>query len=261
MNSELDPEQTSSSRSWQTWVQVLDHDPLDCSRQAPQLEVSEHPVANRVLALDAVWFRLKAGQIKITRTLFTDTHTSFLLAHCAPEAGRKALSERYAEILERTLLDAGPKVVASELGYSISGIGTILRQSLEFFGLTCKPSQVPALLVMAAAAARVQRPSADSDVAPPSGLSTHCSVVSAERPEMVLRNLISPAQLSVTSLLVEGKSYSEMACLRHTSERTIANQVAGTFRRLGVSGRAELLRYLIAPEALRRPAHQSALAG
>jgi len=45
----------------------------------------------------------------------------------------------------------------------------------------------------------------------------------------------------VTRLLIEGKSYQDMAKLRDTSKRTVANQLASAFHRLGISGRAELL--------------------
>ncbi|HET9953765.1 MAG TPA: helix-turn-helix transcriptional regulator [Polyangiaceae bacterium] len=245
MNSDLDAEQTSSGNAWQPWGQVLENQLQIYGRGEPsEIEEDRTLLATRVLELELIWPLLKAGLIKVSRTLFTSTHTSFLLAPGAAARAKKSLPERYAEILERTLLDSGPKVVAAELGYSISGIGTILRQSLEFFGLACKPSQVPALLVMAAAAARVSKRKDGCEWASSSAFAS-VSFVTAERPERVLRGVLSPAQLSVTALLVEGKSYSEIASLRHTSERTIANQVAGTFRRLGVSGRAELLRYLV----------------
>jgi hypothetical protein len=42
-------------------------------------------------------------------------------------------------------------------------------------------------------------------------------------------------------LEIEGKSYAEMAELRQTSKRTVANQLAAAFHRLRISGRAELL--------------------
>jgi DNA-binding CsgD family transcriptional regulator len=52
---------------------------------------------------------------------------------------------------------------------------------------------------------------------------------------------VSPAEYAVIRLLIEGKSYDEMADLRRTSKRTVANQLASAFHRIGVSGRAELL--------------------
>jgi DNA-binding CsgD family transcriptional regulator len=70
-------------------------------------------------------------------------------------------------------------------------------------------------------------------------------VVSLARPDAELASLLTPAQYEVVRLRVEGKSHVEIATCRHRSRRTIANQLAESFRRLGVSGRAELIRCLI----------------
>jgi DNA-binding CsgD family transcriptional regulator len=70
-------------------------------------------------------------------------------------------------------------------------------------------------------------------------------IVSLARPDGELASLLTPAQFDVVRLRVEGKSHDEIAALRHRSRRTIANQLAESFRRLGVSGRAELIRCLI----------------
>jgi hypothetical protein len=56
--------------------------------------------------------------------------------------------------------------------------------------------------------------------------------------------------------LLEGRNYLEIAKKRGTSTRTVANQLAAAFRRLGVSGRASLLNHIVSsPEvfAWRRP--------
>jgi DNA-binding CsgD family transcriptional regulator len=65
--------------------------------------------------------------------------------------------------------------------------------------------------------------------------------ISVGRPDNALSEWLSPAEYAVTRLLIEGKSYQEMAVLRKTSKRTVANQLASAFHRLGISGRAELL--------------------
>ncbi|HEY0468663.1 MAG TPA: helix-turn-helix transcriptional regulator [Polyangiaceae bacterium] len=60
------------------------------------------------------------------------------------------------------------------------------------------------------------------------------------------------AELEVIRGLVEGRSYAEIAALRGTSQRTIANQIAAAFKRLKVSGRNELIPRLF--ELEQRPA-------
>jgi len=51
---------------------------------------------------------------------------------------------------------------------------------------------------------------------------------------------LTAAERGVLELLLRGRSNSEIAAARGTSARTVANQVASIFRKLGVSSRAEL---------------------
>lgn len=48
------------------------------------------------------------------------------------------------------------------------------------------------------------------------------------------------AERAVLSAVLEGKTNAQIAAERRTSARTVANQVAGLFRKLGVRSRAEL---------------------
>lgn len=47
-------------------------------------------------------------------------------------------------------------------------------------------------------------------------------------------------QREVATLVLEGRSNREIAALRATSVRTVANQLAAIYRKLGVRSRAEL---------------------
>jgi DNA-binding CsgD family transcriptional regulator len=51
---------------------------------------------------------------------------------------------------------------------------------------------------------------------------------------------LSAGQREVASLVLAGRSTREIAASRSTSERTVANQLAAIYRKLGVSSRAEL---------------------
>lgn len=51
---------------------------------------------------------------------------------------------------------------------------------------------------------------------------------------------LTVAERQVLALLLEGRSNQDIAEERVTSERTVANQVAAIFRKLGVSSRREL---------------------
>lgn len=62
-------------------------------------------------------------------------------------------------------------------------------------------------------------------------------------PEERLESL-NPAERSVASAVLEGKSNKEIAQARGTAVRTVANQVAKVLARCGVTSRAELVRLL-----------------
>ncbi|HEY8944571.1 MAG TPA: helix-turn-helix transcriptional regulator [Polyangiaceae bacterium] len=72
--------------------------------------------------------------------------------------------------------------------------------------------------------------------------------MSVERPETLLRDHLTAAEYDVTCKVLEGASYAEISVCRSKSNRTVANQMASVFHRLGVSGRSALIaRLLCAP--------------
>ncbi len=57
---------------------------------------------------------------------------------------------------------------------------------------------------------------------------------------------LTPAESEVVTLLLGGRSNREIADARGTTPRTIANQVASIFRKLGVHSRLELVAHAAA---------------
>jgi DNA-binding CsgD family transcriptional regulator len=66
------------------------------------------------------------------------------------------------------------------------------------------------------------------------------TVLSYPSPQVNLPGL-SAAESQVAGLLLEGRTHDEIAKSRGTSRRTVANQIASIYKKLGVSSRAELL--------------------
>jgi DNA-binding NarL/FixJ family response regulator len=139
----------------------------------------------------------------------------------------------------------GRKVVSGDVGLSASTIAQILKSALADMGLDCSPARVPALLVKIAHEA--------SGAARPSSLQlTRFSTLSgnhwalSESAECPLLGDLAPAERAVLRQLMCGRSYSDIAAGRHTSYRTVANQVASACQRLGVSGRLDLVRRVAA---------------
>ena len=65
------------------------------------------------------------------------------------------------------------------------------------------------------------------------------SVATAPRDEDFPKTL-APAEREVMSLVLQGLSNAAIARRRSTSARTVANQIASIFRKLGVGSRNEL---------------------
>lgn len=188
-----------------------------------------------------LWNALAQGEYKICETFYTERYAQFVLvANDGPCC--QSLPTRERHLLEQTLLVADRKVLAAELGLSESTLCCLLKQALEFIGLSCSPSQAPPLLALAVFAAQNPGGIAGSWVLDPT---SKISVASAARPELTVRDQLSPSEFGVIELLLKGQSYAQIARSRSATGRTIANQVAASFRKLRVSGRSQLVRRLV----------------
>jgi DNA-binding CsgD family transcriptional regulator len=193
-------------------------------------------------SLSALWTELVSGLSKIEHTEFTEQSCTVVVTrdHVSGAEGAR-LSSRDTEILERALLEGVRKSVAVDFGLCPSSIAEILRRCFVFMGLSCWPSRIPLLLVMAAHAKHAPDSQRGAQLLLCQNQQFVRQTISVARPDNALSGWLSPAEYAVTRLLIEGKSYQEMAKLRKTSKRTVANQLASAFHRLGISGRAELL--------------------
>ena len=194
-------------------------------------------------SLAALWTELLSGLCRIEHAEFTPQTCSLVVTRGHRVAGdeRAPLPARDIRILERSLLEGVRKSVAADFGLCPSSVAEILRRCFAFMGLSCWPSRIPLLLVMAAhAKAASSTPRAEKLLLSQNQQFLRQSI-SATRPDNELSAWLSPAEFAVIRLLIEGRSYVEVARMRQTSRRTVANQLASAFHRLGISGRAELL--------------------
>lgn len=204
--------------------------------------------------LATLWDELIAGNCKIESWSYAEDDWSMVVSRRPRLAARgtSGLRPRDVEILERTLLSGVRKHVAMEVGLSCSSIAVIMQSCFQYMGLSCLPSRIPGLLVAAAHARRSQPTKSRHGSSPPPGQPFSQETIRVARPDAELCAWLAPAEHAVIHLLIEGMTYAEIAEARHTSVRTVANQVASGFRRLDVSGRAELL-CLLARWGLKQP--------
>ena len=205
------------------------------------------------MPLDELWKQLVCGGLRVVDTFHSEQRCYLTLA--APAALGKTtrrLSARKVETLRRILLGERQKTVALDCNLAASTIALTVAECLRTLGLDSRTARVPSLVVLSAHAACGETDATHCRVSeftlPPSAERSRDSryrVVSVPRPDLRIGATLSTAEYAVARLLVEGKSYAEMAVVRGTSVRTVANQVASVFQKAGVSGRSEFLSSLV----------------
>jgi len=149
-------------------------------------------------------------------------------------------------VLKRVLLGETPKAVAIDLRMGLSSVAAAIQSCLVAMGIPGRLSQASVLLTMAVCAAH--RPQSSPIFGRLSRLEINRErywVVSAVRPDLELPVTLSHAEAAVVRELVAGRSHAQISQLRATSTRTVANQLATVFRKLGVSGRGAVVHRLI----------------
>lgn len=205
------------------------------------------PLFPPIVDLATLWRSVTSGTSFVLDSHYTDTQCFVLVERRSAPHGR-LLSQFRIELLERILLGQSQKAVAIDFQLAVSTVALASSDCLRLMGRNHLSSRVPALLVMAVHAARgaVIAPARTQLVM--KGRSESW-LLSAPRPDLELPGELTQAEAAVTRLLVEGHPHARIAELRLASPRTVANQLASAFRKLGISGRAELLSLLIRADA------------
>lgn len=205
--------------------------------------LGEPPLFPEFVDLSEVWLSLVSGQCFLLDGHYSEEQCFLTLEARARPRARHLMRSRVA-LLQRILLGQSQKSVAIDFGLAVSTVALACSDCLRNMGQNHLSSRAPVLLVMAAHAAHGLR-------LPPARVqrivrgSSECWQLSAPRPDKTLPRELTQAEEAVTRLLVEGHSHARIAELRAASPRTVANQLASAFRKLGSSGRAELLANLI----------------
>jgi DNA-binding NarL/FixJ family response regulator len=187
-----------------------------------------------------LWQQMVSGRCCIVYTFNTAERANLVFAET--RASRAPLSARGLAVLERLLTGSSAKAVAIDFALAQSTIAIEAKRSLNALGCCGSASRLPLPLVMLVHAARAGAPSALERTGPFEFQGRACQLLSA--PIAGLAQILPPAVREVAQLHAQGSTHAEIAAHRCTSERTVANQLAIAFRRLGVSGRSGLLSYL-----------------
>lgn len=209
------------------------------------IAIQQDAEASRILRLGSFWQELCLGTWLFRDTFSTETR-AFAILQRSPQNPPLPLDQRKLRLLESVLLGTPPKVVAMDNQRSLSAVTMAVQDCLRSTGVNTRASHASVLLTMAARA--LHRPESAPQLGRVSELEVAgvgYSVVSALRPDLQFPVALSLAEAAVVRSLVAGDSYAQISGARATSRRTVANQLATAFRKLGVSGRRATIQRLI----------------
>ncbi|MEI9949987.1 MAG: helix-turn-helix transcriptional regulator [Pseudomonadota bacterium] len=162
-------------------------------------------------------------------------------------AGRSAPRSEDLEMLRRGLLGQRQKVIAIDLNKSHSTVTSRMGGCLGCMGFAPLATRAPALLVAAAVASTSRARLASARLTPLEDGAMQ--LVSIPRLDRLCVPRLTAAERHVVRCIVDGMMHREVSKHRTTATRTVANQLASAFRKLGVSGRSELLAFLATESA------------
>ena len=195
------------------------------------------------LALDHLWMLFMSGVYRLDEYRFSDTECQIRIRYPDPNERLPALSARTRRIFERVLLGESQTTVAIDLGLSSSSVAGACKQAVSGIAVEHRARCTPVVLIIAAHAAHGFRFPEALTCSRRAGNGS--LTLRLARPDLMLPAILSPREQDLVRRVVEGWSTSSLAAERPTSKRTIANQLASIFQKLGISGRGELLARLV----------------
>lgn len=205
-----------------------------------QAALTANASASESIELAELWRALAGGYRKVVGRFADQQYIGLIVTEPATSAQR-ALHARERGLLEAVLSGVCQNRVAIENHLSATSIATYCRHGLETMGYRGTVSRVSPVLMRAASAATQPGSTVRGRFSHIVTDAATYDVVSIERPEKPWSRCFSRSELDVVARLLDGASYMDIASQRGTSVRTVANQIASAFRRMRVSGRAELV--------------------
>jgi DNA-binding CsgD family transcriptional regulator len=214
---------------------------LDCPREVLRRAVLAHEGCGAFHhETDSMWQALLGGQWSLLDD-FTADSTRHIVAYQNPQHGvtLRALQPRERTVLELTLARRSGKWIASELHRSAATASRALRMVERRIGL----GDTAGLIGLRTALFEPLELADLADLAGLAGVPGVALAVARLAPATAAGEL-SEAERSIVTGLLGGKRVAAIALERGTSPRTVSNQIASAYRKLGVSSRREVIALL-----------------
>lgn len=205
---------------------------------------SPPPLAHVPMSWGEVWTQLVTAKIRFRSTLWANGRCVVLFQRSSSSVRQFALTERELLVLHRTLAGDSQKEIALAQGLSASTIGASLKSAMLKLGFASQRHTAPiAALIWSHDAGHGSRPRPQvySVAQGESVLAATHEVEWSRVPQL------TPSELEITRLLIQGKPNQEIAKMRTTSLHTVENQVASLLRKAQARNRFDLLRTLYEP--------------
>ena len=177
------------------------------------------------------WRGLVAGRWSLVDRFESDGKRYIAAVENEPEAhDPRGLSRREFQVAERLGLGRSTKEIAYELGISLSAVSMAIGSARRKLGLGSR-AELAAFFAPGGIRARL----AETQIGGERMLVGSHPLLD----ESTLASL-SPAEREIALALVAGSTTADVAERRGTAERTVANQIASIFDKLGIHSRIEL---------------------
>jgi DNA-binding CsgD family transcriptional regulator len=196
----------------------------------------------QVVDLSVIWRGLTNGTLKVNDH-FTQGDWSYLVLREVHHRSTESLPVNSVAVIESVVRSGASKIAALELRCNETAVVAHTRRVLSMMGLHCPVSRAPMLLLQAAYASEGLEVLAR--VARFDTRDTRLLVLGAPRLAPAAAAVLSQGERDVVCGLLDGKTYAEIAHARGRAVRTVANQLATVFRKLGASSRLHLVRLLL----------------
>jgi DNA-binding NarL/FixJ family response regulator len=196
------------------------------------------PTTNCQLA--EAWDDLISGRARIVAAYATRRRHFLELVDCGSDRSCP-LDSRSIAVLDLILFGTQQKVIAADTKRAASTVSSTAQRAMHALGLECQVSRFPILLKVMHRSWHVRRPIRAREG---QNLGTP-RIINIFRADACLQHRLSPSEYEVARDLVDGLRQEQIALRRRTSQRTIANQVANVYQKLRVSGRNELMEWLV----------------
>ena len=201
-------------------------------------------------ALSELWTDLVARRVVVVDHFCRHRRCWMIVREREAEAELKWPSERSLRIFTQIVLGEAQKVVCIEQSLPASTVAVAARRCAHAMGIEASATRLPIVLI-AAAHAHHGRASVLAHRAPFSVGARQYRVLSIEDPSSLQALALTSAERSIVALLVARQTNAEIARVRGTSIRTIANQMSMLLRKFGARGRLQLMGRLVSVHDVR----------